>query len=130
MEDDSEGEGRDGEEGGRREEEERKKREEAEAQMEGMQKEMEEMKKKEGGLHAPASSVITSLYGTSVTFSQSEWTRREGNTITHHGNFGLSGKYLNCFIGGVMTSGFYFLFLYPVIFIPKHLRCPNETRFD
>ena len=94
-----------------RADEERRKREEAEGRTERMQKEMEEMKKKMSLPSPPpsdprrvipiASSVITSLDGTSVTFTPSNHgIKREGNTIIHHG----SNSFLNCFIGGEMRS--------------------------
>ena len=78
-----------------------------------METEMEEMKKKEGVLHTQTpsntppltpvrSNVITSLDGTSVTFTpSSNGFKREGNTIIHHGQ---CYSYRNCFIGGEMTS--------------------------
>ena len=45
--------------------------------------------------------LITSLDGTSVTFSPSnDGIKREGNTIIHDG----SDSYRNCFFGGVMTT--------------------------
>ena len=48
------------------------------------------------------SSVITSLDGTSVTFTPSDdGIKREGNTIIHHGS---DRFWRNCFIGGEMTS--------------------------
>ena len=76
-----------------------------------MEKEMEEMKKKEGILHTAtpsnsppitptASSVITSLDGTSVVFPYSNGIKREGNTINHHG----PNSFRNCIIGAEMTS--------------------------
>ena len=76
-----------------------------------MEREMEEMKKR-GVLHTPspsntppiipiASTVITSLDGTSVTFAPSnDGIKREGNTIIHHAHV----SWRNCFIGGEMTS--------------------------
>ena len=100
----------------KREEAERRKKE-VEERIERMEMEMgEEEGEEEGAVsntppptHTPdsdqsVSSVITSLDGISVVFSQSDGIRREGNTIVHYGDCGLSGKYLNCFVGGVMTS--------------------------
>ena len=95
-----------------RADEERRKREEAEAQMERMRREMEEMRKK---ISLPtqtpsatppitpiASAVITSLDGTSVTFTpNNDGIMREGNTIINHGSDVLNR---NCFIGGEMRS--------------------------
>ena len=83
------------------EEEKKKKKEEKRAEMERL--------KKEGGIdaslhsHTPpppqsASGAITSL--DSVSFSAGDGIMREGNTLIHAG----PTSYLNCFIGGVMTS--------------------------
>ena len=96
-------------------EEEKKKREEEkrgfEERITRMKEEMEEIRK-EGILHTPppsntpaitpiASSVITSLDGTSVTFTPSnDGIKREGNTIIHH----EPNSHRNCFIGGEMTT--------------------------
>ena len=44
---------------------------------------------------------ILSLDGASVTFPQTDYIKREGNTIIHHGP---DMEFRNCFIGGVMTS--------------------------
>ena len=75
-----------------------RKNRELEERIEVMKKEMEMMRKR--GYIPPISS-ITSLDGTSVTFSQSYGIKREGNTIIHSGS---DYSFRNCFIGGEMTS--------------------------
>ena len=61
---------------------------------------MEEMRKEGGSDSGVGGRVITSLDGTSVIFPQTDYIKREGNTIIHHGP--KSDR--NCFVGGVMTS--------------------------
>ena len=61
-------------------------------EMDGVKKDNEHLKE--------LCPIITSLDDTSVTFPHGDGIKREGNTIIHQG----SNSYLNCFLGGVMTS--------------------------
>ena len=70
---------------------------ELETRLQRLIAEVEEKNRKEEEQYRP----ITSLYGTSVTFPQSDGITREGNTIIHHEPDRLCR---NCFLGKVMTS--------------------------
>ena len=92
----------------KRADEEKKKREEAERrETEEKRKRVEETKQREEEERRRRVEegnrvvLITSLDGTSVTFTPSnDGIKREGNTIIHHGDDSVR----NCFIGGEMRS--------------------------